>query len=203
MTRDEALRVLGLKPDASRSEIQVAYRELAQMLHPDKFADNKKLRARAEQQMRSVNEARDTLLKDAGAHRPGRGTRSSSHHAAASGARTRRTMTPDEIAFEAEARAHAAETARLTVTAQVRTMRERRSGMTTVTVVAALVMLLTYRMSGIIGGLAFSTSSMLVVWGIVDIVSLSNQNRVLRDRAAELQRQRDAARKVAQQARKL
>uniref|UniRef100_UPI003AB42214 J domain-containing protein n=1 Tax=Enorma sp. TaxID=1920692 RepID=UPI003AB42214 len=50
MTRDEALSVLGLEPGASPAEILAAYRELAQMLHPDKFGENKRLRARAEQQ---------------------------------------------------------------------------------------------------------------------------------------------------------
>ena len=63
MTRDEALSVLGLKPDASRDQITIAYRELVQMLHPDKYGDNKRLRARAEQQMRAINEARVVLLK--------------------------------------------------------------------------------------------------------------------------------------------
>ena len=112
-------------------------------------------------------------------------------------------MTPEEIAFEATARAHAAETARLTVVAQARSMRERRGGMVTMAVIAALVMLLTYRMSGLLGTLAFSVSSMLVVWGVVDIVMLSTQVRTLRDRALKLQRQRDAARAVAEQARTL
>ena len=63
MTREEALGVLGLGADAGRDEISAAYRELAQMLHPDKFGENKRLRARAEQQMRRINEARDVLLK--------------------------------------------------------------------------------------------------------------------------------------------
>ncbi len=63
MTRDEALNVLGLQPGATREEVNVVYRELAQMLHPDKFGGNKRLRERAEQQMRRINEARDTLLK--------------------------------------------------------------------------------------------------------------------------------------------
>lgn len=202
MTRDEALRVLGLKSDASRDEIQVAYRELAQMLHPDKFADNRKLRARAEQQMRAVNEARDTLLKGAGSRAAGARAAGASSHATA-GARRRSAMSPEEIAFEAEARAHAAETARLTVAAQARTMRERRGGMVGMALAAALAALLTYRMSGVIGSLAFSIATMLLVWGVVDAVMLLNQERVLRSRAAALQRQRDAARAIAQQAREL
>ena len=66
MTRDEAWQVLGLAEGASREEVSLAYRELAQMLHSDKFGENKRLRARAEQQMRRINEARDVLLKGGG-----------------------------------------------------------------------------------------------------------------------------------------
>ena len=147
MTRDEALQVLGLKQGASPREVRLAYRELAQMLHPDKFNDNKKLRARAEQQMRSINEARDVLLKGVSA--------TSSHADGAASRRTRTSgasaSTPAEIAFEAEARAHAAETARLTVVAQARTLRERRGGMVGMIAVAALVLIVTWRMSGLVG----------------------------------------------------
>ena len=35
MTREEALTALGLEGDATQDEITAAYRELAQMLHPD------------------------------------------------------------------------------------------------------------------------------------------------------------------------
>ena len=69
MTRDEALTTLGLDEGATREEIQIAHRELAQMLHPDKFSENKRLRSRAEQQMKRINEARDVLLKSAGSAR--------------------------------------------------------------------------------------------------------------------------------------
>ena len=77
MTRDEALGVLGLEAGATPAEIAAAHRELAQMLHPDKFGDNKRLRERAEQQMRTINEARDVLMKgsraSSGPARPGSG----------------------------------------------------------------------------------------------------------------------------------
>ena len=195
MTHDEALQVLGLKPGATRDEVQVAYRELAQMLHPDKFADNKRLRERAEAQMRSINEARDMLLKGFGrrARSAGGGARPS-----ASGPRT-----PASIAFEAEARAHAAETARLAVVAQARTLRERRSGMMGLAVVAALAMLVTMRMRGALGTLIFSVASMLTVWGIVDVVMIASQTRVLDRRAKDLLRQRDSAADIARRAREL
>ena len=199
MTHDEALQVLGLKPGASRDEVQIAYRELAQMLHPDKFADNKRLRERAERQMRSINEARDVLLKGA------RGSAGASRSASSSGPRASSAgpRTPGQIAFEAEARAHAAETARLTVVAQARTLRERRGGMVTLTVGAAAVLLFTMRMRGTLGSIVCSVAMMLVVWGIVDLVTLTNQAKVLDRRARDLLRQRDAAADVARRAREL
>ena len=197
MTREQALSVLGLKEGATADEIRLAYRELAQMLHPDKFADHKRLRERAEAQMRAINEARDVLLNSSS-----RGGASSASSSAARAARGR-TRSPRDIAFEAQARAHAAETARLTVVSQARTLRERRSGMVTMSIMAALVMLFTFRMSGMIGTLAFSVSSMLVVWGLVDIFTLSNQAGVLTKRAQELARQRDAVAKVAEEASRL
>lgn len=197
MTREEALRVLGLKSDATPSEVQVAYRELAQMLHPDKFGDNKRLRERAEQQMRTINEARDVLMKgsraSSGAARPGRGSKTS----------RRRDMTPSEIAFEAEARAHAAETARLTVVAQLRTMRERRRSMAVMAAVAAVVAIVFSRMRGGIGMVVASVATMLVVWGLVDVVSMSSQVSALQKRSRDLLQARDAARKIAEEARKL
>ncbi len=199
MTHDEALQVLGLKPGATRDEVQVAYRELAQMLHPDKFADNKRLRERAEAQMRSINEARDVLLKGFGQRARSAGGPSASRARPSAGA----SRTPASIAFEAEARAHAAETARLAVVAQARTLRERRSGMLALAVVSALVMLVTMRMRGTLGTLIFSVASMLTVWGIVDVVMIANQTRVLDRRAKDLLRQRDSAADIARRAREL
>lgn len=194
MTRDEALSVLGLKSGATRDEVRLAYRELAQMLHPDKFGSNKRLRERAEQQMRAINEARDVLLKGA---RPSSGARRASGSAASSGYAA---GSPEAIAFEARARANAAETARLSVVAQLRTMRERRRAMLGMAAVAALVSLVTMRMRGTLGMLAFSISSMLVLWGVVDAVILSSQVDALKRRSVELLRTRDAARRIAEEA---
>ena len=66
MTVDEALSVLGLESDAAPDDIEVAWRELAQMLHPDRYGSNAKLRRRAERQMSRINEARDVLRRERG-----------------------------------------------------------------------------------------------------------------------------------------
>jgi len=54
MNRDEAYEVLGLKPGASRDEVQIAYKKLMQKLHPDKEG--------SEYLAQKINQARDTLI---------------------------------------------------------------------------------------------------------------------------------------------
>ncbi len=192
MTRDEAAAVLGVEAGSSAAEVRAAYRELAQMLHPDKYGGNKRLRARAEQQMRAVNEARDVLL--------GKGAATGSARV-----RTRAAAAaePEDIAFEATARARAAEVARLAVAAQLRTLVERRHGVATLLGISLLAALVCSRLRGTVGALGFSVSSMLLVWSAVDTVSLGNQIGVLRRRSLELTRTRDRANDIARQAREL
>lgn len=192
MTRDEAAAVLGVEAGSSAAEVRAAYRELAQMLHPDKYGDNKRLRARAEQQMRAVNEARDVLLGKAAAAGVSRAR-----------ARSAAPTEPEDIAFEATARARAAEVARLAVAAQLRTLVERRHGVVTLLVISLLAALVCSRLRGTVGALGFSVSSMLLVWSAVDTVSLGNQIGVLRRRSLELTRTRDRANDIARQAREL
>lgn len=193
MNRTEALSVLGLLADAGRDEIARAYRELAQMLHPDKYGDNKKLRMRAEQQMRTINEARDVLLKGA--------ARGSGSSAARQASQT--SSSPAAIAYEAQIRANAAETARIAIVTQLRTLRERRAGIRKLTLVAAVVLLICSRLRGTVGALGFSISSTLVVWGVVDLFTYSNQIGVLNKRQLELMGTRDAAQRIANEARTL
>lgn len=188
MTREEALTALGLESGATQEEIVAAYRELAQMLHPDKYGKSKHLRERAGQQMRIINEARDTLTRGCARSRS---TLSSS------------TSSAQDIYFEATARARAAETARLAVVTSARTMNERRQGRITMLAISLVVALISSRLRGTVGALVFSISSMLVVWGGVDVVMLGNQIGVLKRRSLELLRTRDRAQKIAQQAREL
>lgn len=190
MNADEAAAILGLEPSASAEDVKCAWRELAQMLHPDRYGSNSKLRARAERQMAQVNEARDVLLGKVRSRSRGAGPAPAAD-------------SPAAIAHEAELRARVAETARISVVTQARTMRERRAGYIRMAVIGAVVMLVCSRLRGTVGALGFSISSMLVVWGAVDIVTLGNQIRVLDARASELAGVRDSARRIAAEAREL
>lgn len=52
--------VLGIKEGASKEEIQRAYKELVKKYHPDQYGDNP-LRKLAEDKLRDINEAYETL----------------------------------------------------------------------------------------------------------------------------------------------
>jgi len=56
--------VLGLKPGATQEEIKTAYRELVKKYHPDRYMDNP-LNDLAEEKMREINEAYETLMAGA------------------------------------------------------------------------------------------------------------------------------------------
>lgn len=76
MNRSEALRILGLDEDASLDDIKTAYKEMVQILHPDRYTANKKLQDRATEQFKTLQEAYDYLSKGKG--KKGAGSNSSS-----------------------------------------------------------------------------------------------------------------------------
>ncbi len=55
--------VLGIKEGASAEEIKTAYKELVKKYHPDKHQDNP-LYELAEEKLREINEAYETLMKN-------------------------------------------------------------------------------------------------------------------------------------------
>lgn len=62
MKKSEALKTLGLQEGATEEEIKKAHRKLAIASHPDKFGQDAEARAKAEEKMKLINEARDVLL---------------------------------------------------------------------------------------------------------------------------------------------
>lgn len=55
-------KVLGVAPDATDEQIKLAYRELARKYHPDNYANNP-LADLAQEKMKQINEAYDTIQK--------------------------------------------------------------------------------------------------------------------------------------------
>jgi hypothetical protein len=53
----QAYRMLGLAPGATPEEVKTAYRDLAQVWHPDRFPDNERLRQKAMRNQQVINEA--------------------------------------------------------------------------------------------------------------------------------------------------
>lgn len=51
------LELFDLKRDFSQEELKAAYRDLVQVWHPDKYAENERLRTRAEAKIKEINDA--------------------------------------------------------------------------------------------------------------------------------------------------
>ena len=51
------IEILGLKSGASQEEVNQAYRDLANVWHPDRFANNLRLQKKAEEKLKEINAA--------------------------------------------------------------------------------------------------------------------------------------------------
>ena len=141
--------------------------------------------------MKSINQARDVLMGKTAEQRRSYQAQSIP------------VDSPENIAHEADIRANAAEAARIQLGIQTITLKERRGGYVSMVAVAFVALLVSRFLRGTVGGLILSVASALVVWGIVDIVTISGQIKVLDSRVRELVRTRDRARDISRRAREL
>ena len=59
----DCYRILEITPDTSLDDMHQAYRDLATVWHPDKYANNPRLRHKAETKLKQINMAYDMLMQ--------------------------------------------------------------------------------------------------------------------------------------------
>ena len=174
MNRNEALRILGLDADASAEDIKAAYRETAQILHPDRFAGNKKLQDRATEQFKNLQEAYDVLM----------GKRVAGNSAPAASGSSRQGGLSEEREIEARLAGIAA--ARVQLAAQRDAFGdERRNGLGFLVVGAIVALVCGRRPTGLflaVTGLATAAA----IWGAVQVISSQRSISALDARLSEL-----------------
>jgi COMPASS component SWD3 len=52
---------LGLEPECTMEELKAAYRDLAKVWHPDRFAHDPRLQNKAQEKLKEINEAYEQL----------------------------------------------------------------------------------------------------------------------------------------------
>lgn len=175
MNRREALRTLGLDEDATMDDVKTAYKETAQILHPDRFAGKKKLQDRATEQFKNLQEAYAYLTSEKGARESGSSRSSDSSR---SGAYSQ--------AEQLEARLAGIAAARVQLVAQRDSlMGQRRNGLILVVVGVAVAIALMRR-----SDVFFAVGSACAVWGIADLVAATGNIRALDARLKELNNQK-------------
>lgn len=175
MTRDEALRILGLDESASVDEIKAAYKESAQILHPDRFAKNKKLQDRATEQFKNLQEAYDVLLdptKQASSPRRGH-------------AQTARSADSYTTAHEIEARLAGIAAARVQLVAERdAALDKRRNGL--IILLVGLIVGAVFRRFPF----AIALGSTAVIWGIVQAASQQRDVMTLNEHLSALAKEK-------------
>ena len=58
---ERALEILGLKPDVTFEDVKQAYRDLVKVWHPDRFQNDSRVARMAEEKLKEINEAYQTL----------------------------------------------------------------------------------------------------------------------------------------------
>ena len=67
---DRYYELLGVAPGASGNELKEAYRDMAKVWHPDRFSHDARLRQKAQERLKEINEAYEQLTSGRAARRP-------------------------------------------------------------------------------------------------------------------------------------
>jgi hypothetical protein len=187
MTREEALRLLGLSEDATEEDIRLAYKEMAQILHPDKYADNKRLAERATEQFKHVNEAREMLLgKNTSARRGAARTRSASGATRGkTGAGAWAGTGATDRATSLKARLAGIAAARVQLTTQLDAERDRRR----IGIYLAAGGLVAFLVGRVIKPL-LAIAPVAFVWGAFQLFTSQASIKLINGHLAELERER-------------
>lgn len=196
MNRNEALHILGLDDDATADDIKIAYRETVQILHPDKFAGNEKLKSRATEQFKRLQEAYDLLNSGAGRKAGARGASSRGSSSGGSAAARSWTETEGDVEVEylteAEIKARLAgiAAARAQLVAQRDTLAdERRNGLVMAAIGAVAALFTVRKPFGIMGFIA-AIAVPATIWGIVQVVSAQRNLNTLNEHIGRLAEER-------------
>lgn len=155
VTREEALRILGLDESATDEEIKAAYKECVQILHPDRFASNEKLAERATEQFKNLQEAYDCLMDP---RKKGASSRPKAEKA--------RPASSYSTAEDIEARIAGITAARVQLVAERDALLgQRRNG--GIILLVGLVVAAVFRRSP----MAIGLGSTAIVWGVVQTLS--------------------------------
>ncbi|MDZ7700067.1 MAG: J domain-containing protein [Deltaproteobacteria bacterium] len=57
-----SFQILELEPGVSEAEVRQAYKDIVSVWHPDRFSNNPRLRARAEEKVKEINQSYETVL---------------------------------------------------------------------------------------------------------------------------------------------
>ena len=169
MNRTEALRILGLDDDATPEDVKTAYKETVQILHPDRFASNKKLQDRATEQFKNLQEAYDYLTS-------GKGSRTSARDPRAAAKRARSYTSSNQVE------------ARMAGVAAARTQLVKQRGIA-MTAIGGIVALIAGRRPFGLFGIVAAIASAAAVWGIVQVVSSQRTIATLNEHIAELNKE--------------
>jgi hypothetical protein len=71
MRLDDCYELLEVQPGASPDELKRAHRDLTKVWHPDRFANDAALRQKAQEKLKAINEAYETILASSPGTRSG------------------------------------------------------------------------------------------------------------------------------------